>query len=55
MKLVIYVGNPDSILAIESKEADGMPGSYGSLKVHIERGLLRPVLRGRVSDEKIRV
>ena len=32
---------------------DGKGGSYGSLKLYIERGLLRPLVRGRVSEPEI--
>ena len=41
------------MLAIERKEADGRAGSYSSLKPFIERGLVRPVIRGRVVESGI--
>ncbi len=41
------------MLAIERKEVDGRGGSYSSLKPFIERGLVRPIIRGRVSEPGI--
>ncbi len=53
MKLIIYPSSADSMLAIERKEVDGRAGSYSSLKPFIERGLVRPVVRGGVSEPGI--
>jgi tripartite-type tricarboxylate transporter receptor subunit TctC len=50
---VIYPGGADINLAIERKELDGRVGSYSSLKPFIERGLLRPFVRCRVSVQGI--
>lgn len=47
--MIIYPGSADVFLALERKEVDGRAGSYSSLKPHIDRGLVRPVLRGRVA------
>ena len=49
-KMVIYVSSAETMLAVERKEADGRAGSYSSLKPFIDRGLVRPVLRGRVAE-----
>lgn len=49
LKMVVYVSSAEAMLAVEKKEADGRSGSYSSLKPFIERGLVRPVIRGRVS------
>ena len=53
INLVIYPASAESMLAIERKEADGRAGSYSSLKPFIERGLVRPVIRGRVVESGI--
>ncbi|MDI7259052.1 MAG: tripartite tricarboxylate transporter substrate-binding protein [Thermodesulfobacteriota bacterium] len=52
-KLIIYPSSADAMLAIERKEVDGRAGSYSSLKPFIERGLVRPVVRGQVSEPGI--
>lgn len=41
------------MLAIERKEVDGRGASYSSFKSFIERGLVVPVLRGRVVEAGI--
>ncbi len=41
------------MLAIERKEVDGRGASYSSVKPFIERGLVTPVLRGRVIEPGI--
>jgi len=48
-KLVVYASGADSRLAIERKEVDGRAGSYSSEKRYVDRGLFRPLIRGRVS------
>jgi len=53
LKLIIYPSSADGMLAIERKEVDGRGGSYSSLKPFIERGLVRPMIRGRVSEPGI--
>jgi tripartite-type tricarboxylate transporter receptor subunit TctC len=53
LKLVNYVSSADIQLAIERKEVDGRAAAYSSLKLYIERGLMRPVIRGRVSEAGI--
>ena len=52
-KLVTYFEIPELMLALERKEVDGRSGTYSSLKPTIERGLLRPLLRGRVAEPGI--
>ncbi|MCG6534330.1 MAG: hypothetical protein L7F78_06485 [Syntrophales bacterium LBB04] len=51
--MVIYPSSNECMLAVERKEADGRSGSYTSMKPFIERGLVRPLIRGRVPDEGI--
>ena len=51
LKLIIYPSSADVMLAIERKEIDGRAGSYSSIKPFLDRGLLRPVLRGRVAEK----
>ncbi len=48
-----YPAGTDVNLAIERREADGRAGSYSSLKALIDRGLVRPVVRGRASVPEI--
>ncbi len=50
LKIISYPSSAATILAIERKEVDGRAGSYSSLKPHIERGLMRPIVRSRVSE-----
>ncbi len=52
-KIITYPAGPDSLLAIERKEVDGRGGSYTSQRVPIERGLLRALIRGRVTEPGI--
>jgi len=44
-----YSSSADVMLAIERKEVDGRAGSYDSIKPFIDRGLVRPVIRNRIS------
>ena len=53
LKMTIYPSAIDGMLAIERKEADGKSGSYSTLKPYIDRGLIRPLLRGRKSIPEI--
>jgi tripartite-type tricarboxylate transporter receptor subunit TctC len=48
-----YTATPDIILAIERKEVDGMGIAYSSIMPHIARGLVRPVVRTKVSKPGI--
>jgi hypothetical protein len=41
------------MLAIERKELDGRGGSFSALKPDIDRGLVRPFVRSRVSEPGI--
>jgi len=49
-KMIFYPSSPDVMLAVERKEVDGRPGSYTALKPFIERGLVRPVIRGKACE-----
>ena len=53
MKMIIYISSNECMLAVERKEADGRAGSYTSIKPFIERGLVRPIFRGRVAEKGI--
>ena len=53
LNMIIYPSSAECMLAIEKKEADGRAGSYSALMPFIERGLVRPLMRGRVSDKGI--
>lgn len=52
-KIVIYPSSAAGMLAVERKEADGRAGAYSSLKPFIDNGLVRPIIRGRVSEPGI--
>ena len=52
-KEVTYPSGTVAMLAIERKEVDARAGSYSSLKPFIERGLVRPLIRGQVSEPEI--
>ena len=49
-KMVIYPSSSDSMLAIEQKEIDGKAGSLSSFKPFMARGVVRPMVRGRVGE-----
>ena len=49
LKMVTYVSGPSINLAIERKEVDGRAGSLTALKPLIERGLMHPAIRCRIS------
>lgn len=49
IKIANYPSTGDQMLAIERKEADGIASTLNSLRPYIERGIVRPVIRGRVS------
>ncbi len=53
LKMVYYNSSADCMLATERKEVDGRAGAYSSLKPFIERGLVRPFIRGRVLEPGI--
>jgi tripartite-type tricarboxylate transporter receptor subunit TctC len=43
-----YIGSPDIVLATERKEVDGFAAAYSSMRPHIARNLLRPILRSDI-------
>jgi tripartite-type tricarboxylate transporter receptor subunit TctC len=49
LKIVIYPSGTAALLAVERREVDSYAAFYNSLRPVIERGLVRPVIRGRVS------
>jgi tripartite-type tricarboxylate transporter receptor subunit TctC len=51
--LIVYPSTTDIMLAIERKELEGRSGAYSSLRPHLARGVVRCVLRGRVSKPGI--
>lgn len=51
VKMITYPSSSDVMLAIERKEVDGRGASYTSILPFIERGLVRPVVRGRVGEQ----
>jgi tripartite-type tricarboxylate transporter receptor subunit TctC len=53
LKMIIYPSSSDCMLAVERKELDGRGGSYSSLKPFVDRGLVRCLVRGSVSDPEI--
>lgn len=50
IKMIFYPSGSEAMLAVERKEVDGRPGSYSALKPYIERGLVKPFIRGRASE-----
>jgi tripartite-type tricarboxylate transporter receptor subunit TctC len=50
---ITYTNTADSLLAVERKEVDGTSGTYSTLRPLIERGVLRPLLRGRNAEAGI--
>ncbi len=48
--IINYDSSASEMLAIERREADGRAGSYSSVKPFITSGVLRPVIRSRVSE-----
>jgi tripartite-type tricarboxylate transporter receptor subunit TctC len=51
IKMIYYISSADVMLAIERKEVDGRAGSYSAQKPFIDRGLVRPFIRGRVAEK----
>jgi tripartite-type tricarboxylate transporter receptor subunit TctC len=51
LKMITYPSSAECMLAVERKEVDGRAGSFSSLKPFIDRGVVRPILRGRVSEK----
>lgn len=51
IKIINYQSSSDIMLAIERKEVDGRAGSYTSVKPFIDRGVVKALIRGRVSEE----
>jgi tripartite-type tricarboxylate transporter receptor subunit TctC len=52
-QMVTYIGRAECMLAIERREVDGGASTYSSIRQHIDRGLVRPLIRGRVSEQGI--
>ena len=50
LKLINYLSGAEINLALERKEVDGRASSYSGIKPYIERGIVRPVIRGRVAE-----
>jgi tripartite-type tricarboxylate transporter receptor subunit TctC len=53
IQMVYYRSSDEVALAIERKEVDGKATSYASFKSYIEKGLYRPLIRGRVTEAAI--
>ncbi len=54
IKIINYLSGSDSRLALERKEADARASSYSSTKPMVDRGILRPVIRGQVTIPEIK-
>jgi tripartite-type tricarboxylate transporter receptor subunit TctC len=50
VKLIVYPSSSDVMLAVERKELDGRGASYSSVKPFVDRGVVRVLLRGRVTQ-----
>lgn len=54
LKLVTgYIGTSDILLATERKEVEGYASAYSSIRPHVARGLLRPLLRTKIPSPGI--
>ena len=51
IKFVFYPSGSEAMLALERKEVDGRVSSYSGIKPYIERGLVRPLIRGRAAEK----
>ncbi len=51
---ITYTNMADALLAVERKEVDGNASTYSSLAPLIDRGVLRPLLRGRNFEPEIK-
>ena len=51
---ITYTNMADALLSVERKEVDGTGSTYSSLAPLIERGALRPLLRGRNYEPEIK-
>jgi tripartite-type tricarboxylate transporter receptor subunit TctC len=54
IKIINYLSGADSRLALERKEADARASSYSTIKPYLDRGSLRPILRGQVAIPEIK-
>jgi len=54
IQLITYTNMADALLAVERKEVDGNGSTYSSLAPLIQRGVLRPLLRGRAFEPEIK-
>ena len=52
-KMISYPSSADVMLAVERKELDGRGASFSSVKPFIDRGLVLPLIRGRISQPGI--
>jgi tripartite-type tricarboxylate transporter receptor subunit TctC len=53
IKMITYPSSADVMLAVERKEVDGRGGTYSSLKPFVDRGVVRALVRGSVSEPGI--
>ncbi len=51
LNMVTYPSSAECMLALERKEVDGRSGSFSSLKPFIDRGVVRPIFRGKVAEK----
>ncbi len=52
-KMVFYPSTSAGMLAVERKETDGMSAFLSSGRPYINRGLVKPLVRGRISEPEI--
>jgi len=53
-KIITYLSGSDSRLALEKKEADARASSYSSTKPMVDRGILKPVIRGEITIPELK-
>ncbi|MGZ8465242.1 MAG: Bug family tripartite tricarboxylate transporter substrate binding protein [Candidatus Binatia bacterium] len=52
-RIITYPSNADVFLGIERKELDGLGATYSSITPLVERGVVRPLIRGRAVEPGI--
>ena len=53
LQMVTYQSSNEAMMGLERKEVDARTGSYSSMKPFIDRGLMRPLIRGSASEPEI--
>lgn len=54
LKLITYPSTNEVMLAVERREVDGRGATYSTIRPDIERGVVRPFIRGRVTEPELK-